>query len=153
MSPQDLSPCAEHLFVAAMVVGVHPRACRESANQNLTEGQFAFGAVKGSKSKARCHCLWLTRRLLAIRLPSRPAPAQDLWLTRRSSANRLLSPASPWRTCCSAQTFVRRCHGGLGSSRACRESANQRRGSPRSERQARFAPCPEICYFAPKISS
>jgi hypothetical protein len=26
----------------------------------------------------------------------------------------------------SRQTFVRRCHGGLGSSRSCRESANQK---------------------------
>jgi hypothetical protein len=50
--PQDLFLCARHLFVAAMVVGVHP------ANQNMTEGQSAFEAVKFSetaKAKRRRH--------------------------------------------------------------------------------------------------
>jgi hypothetical protein len=54
----------------------------------------------GSKSKARRrHYPWLTRRSLANRLLSRPAPRAGLVALR--------------------QTFVRRCHGSLGSSRSC----------------------------------
>jgi hypothetical protein len=41
---QDLLLCAKHLFVAAMLLRF-TRACRESANQNMTAGQSAFGVV------------------------------------------------------------------------------------------------------------
>jgi hypothetical protein len=77
------------------------RACRESANQK-TEGQSAFGAVKFSgaaKAKRRRHYPWLTRRSLA---------------------NRRLTLA-PAGLVALRQTFVRRCHGGWGSSQSLRQ--------------------------------
>jgi hypothetical protein len=48
---QDLLRCANHLFVAAMVVWVHP-GLPQSANQK-TEGQSAFGAVNKFSGEAK----------------------------------------------------------------------------------------------------
>jgi hypothetical protein len=49
---QDLLLCAKHLFVAAMVAGVH-RACRESANQAMTAGRPRLEPVKCSGAAKR----------------------------------------------------------------------------------------------------
>jgi hypothetical protein len=46
-SVQDLLLCAKHLFVAAMVAGVHPGLPgigQIRKNQNMTAGQSALGA-------------------------------------------------------------------------------------------------------------
>ena len=63
----------------------------------------------GGKSSAAVRYPWLTRRSLANRLFSRPGLGAGLVALR--------------------QAFVRRCHGGLGSSRACPVLAIQRASS------------------------
>jgi hypothetical protein len=125
------------------------RACRVLAIQNMTAGQSAFGAVKFS----------------AKHQPSLPLVPAVHWQID------FLVPLAPRAglLLCAKHLFVAAIWQGF--IRACRESANQAMtaGRPRLEpvkcsgaakakrrrhhRQARFAPCPEICYSAPKICS
>jgi hypothetical protein len=102
----DLLRCANHLFVAAMVAWVHP-GLPPSANQK-TEGQSAFGAVKFSgEAKAT----------------GRRSPGVAPPFIGNSTSESPFAPVQELLLC--AKHLIRRCHGGWGSSRTCRETVNR----------------------------
>jgi hypothetical protein len=133
--------CAEHLFVGAIVAGVHPGL--PPIGKSEDRGQFAFGAVKFSGATAKCRrsagvappFIWQIEvlppaGLVALRQTLFVA-AMMAWVhpgLRRKSANQDMTGCPPFigKSLLSGpdpraglvalrQTFVRRCHGGWGS--------------------------------------
>jgi hypothetical protein len=100
--PEDLLLCAKHLFVAAMVAGVHPGL------PLIGKSEDRRAVRQGQKQSVAVHP-GLPHRSLAIRRLSRPSLRAGVVALR--------------------QTLVRRCHDGLFSSRA-NQNMNKR-GSPR----------------------
>ena len=92
---QDLLLCAKHVFVAAMVAGVHPGPARTGKSEHEQRGQSAFEAMKFSGAAKASAAV--DPRFIGESLLSRPALGAGLVALR--------------------QLFVRRCHGGLGSPR------------------------------------
>ena len=63
--PEDLVLGAKHLFVAAMMAWVHPRAHRKSANQNMTAVPRSLANRRFSRPSPRAGLLLCAKHLFA----------------------------------------------------------------------------------------